>query len=247
MRHKTAPFIILITIITMITTISCNKDQSIIFKQGDNLSGYTVLDESNQQVKFEEIIDKPTLLIFAWDKCGDCITEFSSYELLSAFYNTEDFQVVYVWEKNLSNNLSLPQDKMYYLKDRKTYTEWVPTYMLIDSNLDITYMTISLEEMFNIIKGKYQGNKNGLNNLLLNNSILLGLERCSSCKKEIESATDVDFTYYLHETTDMENYKDDDYIKNDPYGILSEVLDIDTYPMWIYSDDKGNIIVSESK
>ena len=220
-----------------------NGVQLLNFSVGEELSGYTVFDESEQELDISEIPGSNKLLIFAWDKCGDCKAEYESYRLLFPFYDTDELNIVFIWDNRIPDDdldtLSIPSRNSYSASDKYKFTDWVPSYILVDENNIIQMKEIDLSMIITHLKANFTPNQQAFSELFGSSDLLLGVDRCSGCKSAFDelNANDEDFQYWIEGPVTSTMYEDHTDVHYDPHSILSAVFDIDSYPETIEADD----------
>lgn len=257
-RYKLMAVIIsvLVAVIGLLLFLLLSKDEPVSrrensvklldFSVGETLSGYAVLDESGRDLDVSEIPGTHKLFIFAWDKCGDCKAEYESYKILFPFYDTEKLNIVFIWDNHIPsedlNTLGIPAGNSYSASDRYKFTDWVPSYLLVDENNIIQMKEIDLSIIVSHLKENYSPNRQAFTELFGNADLLLGVDRCHGCKSAYDELKETgdNFQYWVEGPVNSTMYEDDPDIYYDPHSILSAVFDVQEYPEIIEAKEFTN-------
>mgnify|MGYP001036207180 CR=1 FL=1 len=218
------------------------------FPLGSKLQGYDVYDSQGRALDISQISSAPTLIVFAMAQCGDCRAEFPSYGALLTLFNTEAFQVAFVWDDAVPqedlDKLHIPPSASYSAKGRYKFTDWVPSYYFVDGEDVITAQTKDLAEVAPllpetaVVPESFRQFSGGL-------PVLLGIEGCGSCKEalgEMEAAYGDSFLYFLEgQEAVAEGSKKN--VLADPHQLVAKAFGVDTFPASIRLDGAGGLLV----
>lgn len=216
---------------------------------GSKLQGYEVYDSQGRGLDISEISDTPTLVVFAMAQCGDCRAEFPSYRILLSLFNTDQFQVAFVWDDDVPqadlDELRIPPSASYSAKGLYKFTDWVPSYYFVDGTDTITGQTKEIAEVAallpetSVTPESFEQFSGGL-------PVLVGIDGCGACKKAAEQmeAEHGDYLYFL-EGREKVTEDDPENVSADPQKLISKAFGLDTYPVSIRLDEAGEIAVEE--
>lgn len=218
------------------------------FPLGSKLQGYEVYDSQGRALDISQISDTPTLLVFAMDRCGDCRAEFPSYRILLTLFNTEQFQVAFVWDDGIPqadlDKLRIPPSASYSAKGRYKFTDWVPSYYFVDGEDTITAQTKDLAEAASLLPEttvspeSFRQFSGGL-------PVLLGADGCGGCEEalgKMEEAYGSGFLYFL-EGQEAAGKGGPENALADPCQLLAKAFGVGAYPVSIRLDEAGAILL----
>lgn len=214
------------------------------FSVGDRLTGYPVTNHAGGEVDIAEVSENETLYIFGMAECGDCIADFPSYELVFSLYNSDDLSVVFIWDDAVPvkemEEMGIPVSACYSAEGRYKFTDWVPSYYLMDAGDIIRKQTVEMAEAAGYLED-YPVSTKGFEMVFQGKQVLLGIERCKSCKGAYDRLLEQDepFVYVLEGVEEATGGQQ----MADPHSILSRAFQIDAYPVCLYPDGNGGINV----
>ncbi|QHQ61031.1 hypothetical protein Ana3638_09830 [Anaerocolumna sedimenticola] len=230
------------------STRKTNGVKLLNFSTGEKLQGYTVWDSQGKEIDISDITGKETLVVFAMKGCKDCIADFDAYRILFSLYNSENFSVVFVWDDKIPqeqlDKMNIPPEDSFSAKGKYKFTDWVPSYYFIDENAMITAQTTKISEVAELLP---QTTVNADNMMSLSGGvpILLGVSGCGACKKATETLEQdgTDYLYFLQ--GEKLNEDTDENIFIDTEKLISKAFNIKEYPVYIYVDSAGNVVIEE--
>lgn len=227
-----------------------NGIRQLHFAVGDRLEGYEVYGPQGEALDISDISDMPLLLVFAMAECGDCRREFSSYRSLLTLFDTDRFRVVFVWDDEIPqedlDELNIPPEASYTARGQYKFTDWVPTCYLVDATDTIVKETTQMEQAASwlpeteVTPEAFAQFSGGL-------PVLVGIDRCGSCKKAAERMDALYGGEYLYFLEGREEVTPEDpaNVFADPYRLLSQAFVLEIYPVCIRLDEAGEIVVEE--
>lgn len=217
-----------------------NGVEQLQFAVGDHLTGQTIADEDRGELDIGSIPGGDRLVIFAWDRCGDCRGAYDSYRLLFALYDSPELNIVFVWDDKIPRAdleaMGVGPGNSYSAMGRCKFTDWVPSYFLLDGGGTLVQKETSLEVMAAYLQERYPVNPQALAVLYPDVELLvLGVDRCGSCKelKESLTAEGKPFQYVLVGQVTSSLYEGDDTVQYDRDGILAGALGLESFPATI--------------
>lgn len=214
------------------------------FSVGDRLAGYPVTDHAGNEVDIADISENEILYIFGMAGCGDCIADFPSYQLVFSLYDSNALSVVFIWDDAVPSKemeeMGIPLSACYSAKGRYKFTDWVPSYYLVDAEGIIRKQTVEMEEAAEYLED-YPVSAKGFETAFQGKRVLVGIERCKSCKGAYDRLLEQEepFVYVLEGAGEAEG----EHQMADPHSILSRAFQIETYPVCLYPDGSGGITV----
>lgn len=136
----------------MTKTRKNNGVTQLSFAVGETLSGYDVTAYDGERIDIGNITKKDSLVVFGMDKCRDCIADMPLYKQLYENYNSDELEIVFVWDNAVPveelENLGIPKEKSFSAMGQYKFTDWVPSYYLIDESNVIFDTTDDISEAY---------------------------------------------------------------------------------------------------
>ena len=227
-----------------------NGIEQLHFAVGDRLQGYEVYDSYGEGLDISEISDTPTLFVFVMAGCSDCLREFPSYRLLYALFDSNQFRVAFIWDDEVPqkdlDELNIPSEASYSAKGLYKFTDWVPTYYLVDETDTIIDQTKEMAHVVSLLPETKAKSEN-LTRLSGDLPVLVGIDRCGACRRASEQmqATYGEYLYLMEGLEDSPQDDPDAAIWADPHKLVSRAFGLDTYPVCLRLDPTGSIIKEE--
>lgn len=224
-----------------------NGVKQLSFEVGDTLEGYNIYDSNDELLDISEISSKKRFIIFAWDLCGDCKAEYTNLSLLYKLYNSEELNIVFVWDNNIPydtlNSLGILKSNNYTVKDKYKFTDWVPSYFIVDEDNTIILKSIELKDIVEYFSSEFDYNEEKMKDILYKDINLIGLDRCSGCVTAYNELRDKHIGSFQYIVMGEPSSIDiDQNVVVDKYGIISKALKLEELPQIItYKNDKINI------
>lgn len=216
------------------------------FSAGEQLKGYEIADSSGNRLDVGELWDMPSLVVFAMKGCGDCKADYDAYRVLFSLYNTDAFKVVFIWDDEIPqaelDEMRIPPSASYSAEGRYKFTDWVPTYFLLDETGEILFETEHVEEAAQQLPVPTV-TPQGLHALTGGKPLLLvdDAEKYRDAAVEKNLSEDA-FMCFVSGEENCE--KTNEAVFCDPYDLVSKAFQVEAYPTWIYLEDENIVIES---
>ncbi|HBG75903.1 hypothetical protein QBE55_05300 [Eubacteriales bacterium mix99] len=127
------------------------------------------------------------------------------------------------------------------------FTDWVPSYYLLDEDGVIQATSTKLQEAIQFLPQK-QATSEQLLQLTDGKPLLVGIDRCDACLKAYTSFRRAGESV-CYAVQGLETEADASFVDTfaDPHCIISHAFEIDIYPTYLYVDKQGTLIADTER
>ncbi len=219
-----------------------------VFNVGDTFSGYTIYNDAGTAIDIGQLQGERKVIIFAWDKCGDCRSQYENYSNLIKLYDNQNLDIIFIWDDKIPvsdmNNAQIPLEKHYSANGKVKFTDWVPTYFVVDKNNKITKSLTDIQDLEEYLSGVYTPKNEALLAFLDSRLIFFTLEGCSGCataKNEL-SENSIVSSLTLYTVLCGEKKENSVFDYHDSNLIYAHALGIDSFPAFaVVSEGKVHV------
>lgn len=254
---------ILGVLLTVFIMIACYSKASkyakeYILEYGDSFKEVKILDTRENSVNLEENMKEYTFVFYVDKNCRACLNSLETISQINKIYSDKYANVVILWENEIELNYAkkkgIPIENNYKL-DKAYINTVTPTCYILDSNLNIIFCGVGIEDMIkkikqldipmdeihnavnrNIIEPIIQA-ENKENKKVLVYFSMIGCPDCEAAEKVINSS-DIQKKYNIVTLyRDRENVPMEKQSKIDHSNLLSKLYDIVWYPSFLVIDE----------